>query len=214
MRSDTIARRMNSPACSPARCTRTRRSAGAEEAGGRHVGARPPGEPEDDDDVKTASTRHAHRADKQRDGCERADARCDANRRSVDRRDHSVDAALDPELQAKLARVMSRMRDETGHDVKVAETYRSQDRQDTLFAQGRETPGTGRHVDAELEAHAGSRGRSRARRRHRWSRCVHRRCSASPAKKDCARSARGIQAISSCRAANVAANGDDRRSTM
>ncbi len=50
-------------------------------------------------------------------------------------------AALDPELQAKLARVMSRVRDETGHDVQVAETVRSQARQDALFAQGRETPG-------------------------------------------------------------------------
>src|SRR5581483_89734 len=49
--------------------------------------------------------------------------------------------ALDPELQTKLARVMQRMRDETGHDVKVAETYRSQTRQDALFAQGRDTPG-------------------------------------------------------------------------
>src|SRR5262245_3087431 len=34
--------------------------------------------------------------------------------------------ALDPELQAKLARVMQRMREETGHDVTVTETYRSQ----------------------------------------------------------------------------------------
>jgi uncharacterized protein YcbK (DUF882 family) len=50
-------------------------------------------------------------------------------------------AALDPQLQAKLARVMSRMRDETGHDVQVAETFRSQARQDALFAQGRETSG-------------------------------------------------------------------------
>ena len=49
--------------------------------------------------------------------------------------------ALDPELQAKLARVMERMQNETGHDVTVAETYRTQDRQNTLFAQGRETPG-------------------------------------------------------------------------
>jgi uncharacterized protein YcbK (DUF882 family) len=49
--------------------------------------------------------------------------------------------ALDPELQAKLARVASRVRDETGQDVKVAETYRSQGRQDALYAQGRETPG-------------------------------------------------------------------------
>lgn len=50
-------------------------------------------------------------------------------------------AALDPELQAKLARVMSRMHDETGHDVQVSETLRTQARQDALFAQGRETPG-------------------------------------------------------------------------
>jgi hypothetical protein len=49
--------------------------------------------------------------------------------------------ALDPALQAKLARVIARMRDETGHDVTVAETYRSQSRQDALFAQGRETNG-------------------------------------------------------------------------
>jgi uncharacterized protein YcbK (DUF882 family) len=50
-------------------------------------------------------------------------------------------AALDPELQAKLARVMTRMKEETGLDVNVTETYRSQDRQNALFAQGRETPG-------------------------------------------------------------------------
>jgi uncharacterized protein YcbK (DUF882 family) len=50
-------------------------------------------------------------------------------------------AALDPTLQAKLTRVMERVKDETGLDVKVAETYRSQSRQDTLFAQGRETAG-------------------------------------------------------------------------
>ncbi|MGH2899958.1 MAG: M15 family metallopeptidase, partial [Solirubrobacteraceae bacterium] len=49
--------------------------------------------------------------------------------------------ALDPELQSKLARVAARMRDEAGHDVNVAETYRSQERQNTLFAQGREAPG-------------------------------------------------------------------------
>lgn len=48
---------------------------------------------------------------------------------------------LDPELQTKLARVVTRMREETGHDVTVTETYRSQARQDALFAQGRETPG-------------------------------------------------------------------------
>ena len=50
-------------------------------------------------------------------------------------------AALDPALQAKLSRVMSRVEKETGLDVKVAETYRSQSRQNALFAQGRETAG-------------------------------------------------------------------------
>lgn len=50
-------------------------------------------------------------------------------------------AALDPALQGKLARVMERVRDETGHDVQVAETYRSQARQDALYAQGRDTAG-------------------------------------------------------------------------
>jgi uncharacterized protein YcbK (DUF882 family) len=49
--------------------------------------------------------------------------------------------ALDPALQAKLARVIARVREETGHDVTVAETVRSQSRQNTLFAQGRETAG-------------------------------------------------------------------------
>ena len=52
----------------------------------------------------------------------------------------SVDA-LDPELQDKLARVVSRMQDETGKAVTVNETFRTQDRQNTLFAQGRQTPG-------------------------------------------------------------------------
>lgn len=49
--------------------------------------------------------------------------------------------ALDPQLQDKLARVMARVQSETGHTVTVAETFRSQDRQDMLFAQGRETEG-------------------------------------------------------------------------
>lgn len=72
-------------------------------------------------------------------------------------------AALDPELQAKLARVTARMKGETGHDVTVTETYRSQERQNALFAQGREAPGSvvtwtrnskhtqGRAVDVTLD---------------------------------------------------------------
>ncbi len=75
-------------------------------------------------------------------------------------------AALDPQLQAKLARVMDRMRAETGHDVHVVETYRSQARQNALYEQGRETPGPvvtwtqsskhtqGRAVDVTLDGGA------------------------------------------------------------
>ncbi|GLC25368.1 flagellar hook-length control protein FliK [Roseisolibacter agri] len=50
-------------------------------------------------------------------------------------------AALAPELQTRLERVMDRMRDEFGYDVEVVETQRSQARQDALFAQGRTQPG-------------------------------------------------------------------------
>jgi uncharacterized protein YcbK (DUF882 family) len=50
-------------------------------------------------------------------------------------------AALNPALQEKLSRVISRMREETGHDVQVTETYRSQGRQNALYAQGRQTAG-------------------------------------------------------------------------
>jgi len=54
--------------------------------------------------------------------------------------DRSI-AALDPALQERLGRVMARMREETGHEVQVGETYRSQSRQNALYAQGRSTPG-------------------------------------------------------------------------
>jgi hypothetical protein len=53
----------------------------------------------------------------------------------------SAFSALDPDMQARLARVMSRMKQETGRGISIVETYRSQDRQDALFAQGRGTPG-------------------------------------------------------------------------
>jgi len=72
-------------------------------------------------------------------------------------------AALNPALQEKLGRVISRMREETGHDVQVTETYRSQSRQNALYAQGRQAPGSvvtwtqhskhtqGRAVDVTLD---------------------------------------------------------------
>jgi uncharacterized protein YcbK (DUF882 family) len=75
-------------------------------------------------------------------------------------------AALDPQLQSKLARVASRVQDETGHSVTVTETWRSQSRQNALFAQGRRTPGEvvtwtqnskhtqGRAVDVALDGGA------------------------------------------------------------
>ena len=88
--------------------------------------------PEDDEHAEASATKtkRTHAADS---AAKTADPSATAVVQSV--------SALDPELQAKLARVMTRVRDETGHDVQVAETLRSQARQDALFAQGRETPG-------------------------------------------------------------------------
>lgn len=48
---------------------------------------------------------------------------------------------LDPELRARLEQVVERMRAEFGHNVKVVEAYRTPERQQALFAQGRTTPG-------------------------------------------------------------------------
>ena len=51
-------------------------------------------------------------------------------------------AALDPELQSRLMRVIDRMKNEFGHEVTVVETARSQERQNMLYEQGRTTPGS------------------------------------------------------------------------
>ena len=50
-------------------------------------------------------------------------------------------AMLDPEFKAKLLRVIERMEAEFGHEVKVLETFRTQDRQNHLYEQGRSRPG-------------------------------------------------------------------------
>ncbi len=49
--------------------------------------------------------------------------------------------ALAPEFRTKLERVIERMKQEFGEDVHVVETWRSQPRQDALYAQGRTQPG-------------------------------------------------------------------------
>ncbi|MEN9507523.1 MAG: hypothetical protein RLZZ621_86 [Gemmatimonadota bacterium] len=60
---------------------------------------------------------------------------------------HAVDAPtrdlsdVAPELRGKLERVMERMQAEFGHDVRVVESVRSQERQDWLFEQGRSRDG-------------------------------------------------------------------------
>ena len=57
---------------------------------------------------------------------------------------HSVERArdeLNPVFNARLERVIERMKQEWGHDVRVVETHRSQERQDFLYAQGRSRPG-------------------------------------------------------------------------
>ena len=56
----------------------------------------------------------------------------------------AVNRALDvvsPEFRARLERVIDRMESEFGYKVEVVETYRSQARQNSLFAQGRTEPG-------------------------------------------------------------------------
>ncbi|HYV99727.1 MAG TPA: M15 family metallopeptidase, partial [Gemmatimonadaceae bacterium] len=50
-------------------------------------------------------------------------------------------SALQPEFRVRIERVIQRMESEYGHDVTVAETRRSQPRQDQLFEQGRTAPG-------------------------------------------------------------------------
>ncbi|MBI1809878.1 MAG: hypothetical protein HYR75_08295, partial [Gemmatimonadetes bacterium] len=50
-------------------------------------------------------------------------------------------AALQPAFREKVERVVERMKSEYGHDVTVAETWRSQTRQDSLVQQGRTRPG-------------------------------------------------------------------------
>lgn len=76
--------------------------------------------------------------------------------------------ALDPQLQSALTRVLDRVRQETGHDATVSETYRTQSRQNALYAQGRQTAGPvvtwtrnskhtqGRAVDVQLDSTATS----------------------------------------------------------
>ena len=49
--------------------------------------------------------------------------------------------AIDPELKAKVDRVVARMKAETGHEVTIAESWRSQTRQNALHAQGRTETG-------------------------------------------------------------------------
>ena len=58
----------------------------------------------------------------------------------ISRVERSVDR-LDPTFGARLERVIERMREEWGHEVRVVETHRSQARQDALWAQGRTRPG-------------------------------------------------------------------------
>lgn len=51
-------------------------------------------------------------------------------------------AGLDPDLRARVERVVERMKNEYGHDVTVVETVRSQERQDWLYEQGRTREGS------------------------------------------------------------------------
>jgi len=54
---------------------------------------------------------------------------------------HRDPGMLDPEFRIRLERVVERMRGEFGHEVRLTETFREQERQEHLFAQGRTRPG-------------------------------------------------------------------------
>ena len=62
----------------------------------------------------------------------------------VDAAVHQVDRSLDhlsPEFRSRLERVIERMEREFGHDVRLVEGFRAQERQEHLYAQGRTRPG-------------------------------------------------------------------------
>ena len=62
------------------------------------------------------------------------------HRAAVERVDTDL-GRLDAEFRSRLERVIQRMRDEYGHDVRVVEGYRAPERQAHLHAQGRTRPG-------------------------------------------------------------------------
>ncbi len=53
-----------------------------------------------------------------------------------------ISTELKPEFQSRLDRVVERMRDEFGYEVTVVEGFRTQQRQDALYEQGRTRPGS------------------------------------------------------------------------
>lgn len=67
-------------------------------------------------------------------------ARAGASSASVTTVSSDTDA-LNPDFRARLGRVVTRMRDEYGHDVELVEGFRPQARQEFLYEQGRTRPG-------------------------------------------------------------------------
>lgn len=69
-----------------------------------------------------------------------AEARAVAAAASVDSANARAEA-LNPDFRTRLGRVITRMHDEFGKDVRLVEGYRTQSRQDFLYDQGRTRPG-------------------------------------------------------------------------
>lgn len=69
-----------------------------------------------------------------------AEARANASSASVTSVNTDTDT-LNPDFRARLGRVVTRMREEYGHDVELIEGFRPQTRQDALYEQGRTRPG-------------------------------------------------------------------------
>jgi hypothetical protein len=99
----------------------------------------PPGDSVEDDDVVADSADDAVTAAASL-GLGTTGAAAGAGVEDVPVAERSLDA-LAPVFRDRLAHVIHRLHDEFGLDVKVVETWRSQERQDALYAQGRTADG-------------------------------------------------------------------------
>jgi hypothetical protein len=109
--------------------------------GSRSAAAAPPGEAENDTTLRADADPSMDAADEAASaGASRPVETRSTPTAATARVERSPDK-LEPAFRSKLDRVLQRMHDEFGYEVRVTETVRTQARQDQLFAQGRTLPG-------------------------------------------------------------------------